>query len=359
VRWLLAAVFATLAIPALAAGPHDMVRPSLIHLELTYEPTVGVIGVPKQAQATGFFVSGDGFILTSYHLLDTFETDKGVNLSVMATVGGPGAPFKFEASVVNALPPLDLLLLKIRPSDVIEFVPVRLGRTELITDDRVFASGYHGTDPFSLEGPIANRLGPAGVGYLWALQMQVAAGQSGSPVYLGDGTVVGMLKGNNSSAAHIGYMIPIEYADALIAHLRMSEMARKIARLEASMRDVGAYYLWSGTANNGRIVIRYEKLIAGDPHVHEVAYSVVPYLTEDGETKRDRAIDEKTLPVQHTANGKGGEIAIENIQSIINDRLSTSPTVTGVPRLDVRITPITSDGTKLPTARVPIEWPEQ
>lgn len=356
-RWLLAVAFLlALAMPAQAQTPHAIVRPSLVHLELTYEPTIGVVGVTKTAQATGFFVSADGFILTSFHLLGGFETDKGVNMKLMATVGGPGAPFKFDASVVNALRPLDLLLLKVRPSDVIDFVPVHLGRTDQIADDRVFSSGFHGVDPFSLEGPIANRLGPAEVGHLWALQMQVAAGQSGSPAYLEDGTVVGMLKGNDSTAAHIGFMIPIEYADALIAHLRMSEMAAKIARLEASMRDVGAYYQWSGYRDGGRIVVKYEKLISGDPHVAKIRYEVIPFFTEGGETRRVSTMDIDELPVAITDNRKGGEVAINGIEDILAGRLAGSPTVDAVPRMEVRIIPFAADGTQLSPAVATVEW---
>lgn len=349
-----------LAVPARAETPHDLLRKSIVLLELSYLPSEGPDkGVRQAEQATGFFVSKDGFILTAYHLFKGLDQSKGINMTLKATVGGVGSPFVLDAAVVNALRPLDLLLLKVRVNENIEFVPVRLGRSEQVQDQQIFSSGFHGLDPFAIEGTVANRLGPNGVGHLWALQMPVASGQSGSPTYLSDGTVVGMLKGNSATAGAIGFMIPIEYADALIAHLRVSELLVRIARLEASMRDVGTYYQWSGYRSGGRIVVKYDKLITGDPHVAKVAYEVIPFFTEEDETRRASTMDLGELSVAVSANGKGGEVVIERIQDILANRLSGTPKVTAVPRMEVRIIPIAADGTRLPPATATIEWAEE
>ena len=356
------AVTALLAIAcgtAATAAPDALIEKSLIYLELTYTPTTGAMaGVPQTEQATGFLVSEDGFILTSYHLLEGYDAAKGSNITLRASLGEPGSPFQFEGAIVNALKPLDLLLLKIRPSNQVRYEPARLGRSEQIGDQEIFTSGFHGSEPFAVQGRVSNRLGPVGVGYLWAVDMMVTAGQSGSPVYLADGTVVGMLKGNNRTAPEVGYMIPIEYADALIAHLRMAAMEAKIARLEASMRDVGAYYVWTGEYRAGRLVISYAKLIAGDPHIKDIDYSIDPFITfEDGQTTRNSVLDRGTVEATVAPGGKGGEMVIDHVDEIMALRLKSSPTATAIPRLDVKITPVTSDGTKLAATVVRIEVP--
>lgn len=354
-------------------GPDDIVLPSLVYLELSYTPKKGpAVGVPQKTQATGFFVSEDGFILTSYHLLEDMVSSEGENVALNATVGGADSPFKYICAIVNSLRPLDLLLLKVRPSTQIKYRPVQLGRADQVGGDAIYTSGFNLTEPFSFEGKVSNRLGPEGVGYLWAITIQAAPGQSGAPVYLKDGTVVGILKGVNNAVAGVGYMVPVEYADALIAHLRMSDIERKIsaiesrlgdaekgddpvsmrlAKVERSLKDVGAYYNWSADLVGGALIVSYQKVVAGDPQIGNIDYSIVPFVDkENGETIKDSPLARGRSQIVINPDGKGGKALIPDVGKLVHAKMSVTADATRIRALEVDLVPVVGADDKLAPA---------
>ena len=223
-------------------------------------------------------------------------SDGGINMKLNATLGAPGEGNpSVPCAIVNYLRPLDLLLLKIRPDEDEPPRPVVLGRAEDIADeDTVFSSGFHGDQPFKLEGTVVNRAGPVGVGYLWTVDMVVAAGQSGSPVYLSDGAVIGILKGSSDTAAGIGYMIPVDLADPLIAHLRIAELdrqvelleqqaaplAERVRQIEMKMADLSANYSWRSELSSGRLVVTYRKPSGAIPQIKKVVLKITPRMED-------------------------------------------------------------------------------
>lgn len=314
-----------------------LVAPSLVYIKTHYVPTKGnLVGIPQEDQATGFFVSDDGFILTAYHLLDRMHDMGGEDtIAVDVSIGDPQKP-PVTAAIVNGLAPLDLLLLKIRPDE--SFTPVKLGTAQML-DERaeLFTSGFLNTQLLTKDGTLANKVGELGIGYLWALNVSVPAGMSGSPVYLKDGTVVGLLKGQDKNDPSIGYMVPIEYADALIAHLRFHDIEEQLSQLKAeigawkdgeapilprltkvetNMRDVGANFEWSADRNSsGALVVTYRKLIADPPQIKSIDYQVIAYLTyPDGTTSRGKhAFLKATTTVHVHDDGQAGDAIIDNV----------------------------------------------
>ncbi|CDX21351.1 exported hypothetical protein [Mesorhizobium plurifarium] len=340
---ILRLIFALCAIGALVTSApaqraqESLVAPSLVYIKIHYTPTKGeYVGVPQEDQATGFFVSDDGFILTAYHLLDRMHEIGGEDTTAVSVSIGDPEKQAVTAAIVNGLAPLDLLLLKIRPDE--PFTPLKLGTARTMEEgDPLYTSGFLGTQLLTKNGTLANKVGQLGIGYLWALNVQIPAGMSGSPVYLKDGTVVGLLKGQDKDDPSIGYMVPIEYADALIAHLRFRDIEREIAllkeeigvwkdgdapiaprlaKVETNMRDVGANFDWSAERTpSGALVVTYRKLIADPPQIKSIDYQVIAYLTyQDGTTIRGKhAFLKETAPIHVHDDGQAGDATIENV----------------------------------------------
>lgn len=378
--WLLISVLCAIVVmtPTTAwsqQNAHVTVAPSVVHLALTYTRQEGAGERKIVDQGTGFFVSPDGTILSTYRLVEGYVADHGSNLQIRVTIGGPPGQQgtdTIDGTLVDFSQSYDLLVLKIRPSADMPPPPVKLGRSRTIEPGAgLFTSGFNDADPFSLEGSLANRVGPAGVGYLWQLQMPVAPGQSGSPVYLSDGTVVGVLKGNSAAANGIGFMVPIDYADRVVPWLRIAELERKLAllqaeldqpeavgrpsiiarleKLESGMRDIGGFYQWSGELINKDLVITYNKLVAGDPHVKNVAYQLFPIVAfESGRSGRDTRMDSGTLDAIAGKDGKGGEITVEGLTALIVKKLEVTDEAVGVEEVEVRIVATTTEGVTLP-----------
>jgi S1-C subfamily serine protease len=380
VRWLAACISALLLLTKPAApaqsSPNDLVTPSLVYLKVDFTPTKGQLsGVPQTDQSTGFLVSDDGFILTSYHLLENVSEYAGDHVKVTAALGDVQAQ-PVTAAIVNGLQPLDVLLLKIRTTK--QLPHVTLGKASLLNiGDHIYTSGFHGEDPFNSDGTVSNKFGPLGIGYLWTVNISVAPGQSGSPVYLADGRVVGILKGQNTGASDVGYMVPIEFADALIAHLRLRDLETQIARLsseigawkdgddplvprlakvESNISDVSSDFEWHGVERDGQFELDYHKLISGAPQVKSIKYKVVPLVTENDSrlTSRERPLDNQEVVITINPDGRGGNVTIPRISDLIGARLQSTPG-TSISRLEVTVVPTLDDGKTLDPGPVPID----
>ncbi len=200
-----------LAGAAAAQSIDDDVRRGLVFLEAK------VPGMPI-GRGTGFFVSPDGYILTSYSLLEALGVAKPENLQIDVFLWGLKTAADTQAFVVDARPNLDLLLLKARKLQD-DFKPLKIGsaRRDLGGESSVRSSGFaYYESPRSAQhkkypDQVTSDDGPGG--YTWVLKESVAPEQRGSPVYTSKGIVVGMIKGNFGTQS---VFVPIENAATLL-----------------------------------------------------------------------------------------------------------------------------------------------
>jgi hypothetical protein len=342
-------------------SPHELVAPSLVYLKVDYTPTKGENkGVRQTDQSTGFLISDDGFILTSWRLLENVDKYTADSVKITAAVGDPEAP-AVTAAIFNTLQPVHALLLKMRARALPHLT---LGRANVLTQgERIFTSGFHGTDPFSSDGTVNNKFGPLGTGYLWTLNMSVAAGQSGSPVYLADGTVVGFLEGEDAAASGVGYMVPIEFADSLIAFLRFRELEQgtrsreeqgsqspELEQFGKVIQDLKKTFEWRGQEIDGKLILDYHKLVAGPPQIKSVLTNITPFVTdrETQETYRDRSLikDTQARDVSITSD-RGGRVIIPNVGELIGLRINSTGVRVAISRVEVTIVSRLDDGSVL------------
>jgi serine protease Do len=204
--------FLSASVPAQAQSVHDTVRNGLVFIEMK-----GITdnGVPMGSRGTGFFVSPDGYILTNHHLLEAISKVRPETVEIGISVWDRKEPPERKAFVVDARPNLDLMLLKV-PRAQQPYKALKIGATQ---DDlsTVLVSGfiYRDNPPSAIYKRYTDQVtstdGPAG--YTWVLNTPAEAGQSGSPVYTSDGTVVGVLKGQFGNQT---VFVPIEHATTLL-----------------------------------------------------------------------------------------------------------------------------------------------
>ena len=212
--------------------------------------------------------------------------------------------------------------------------------------------------------------------------MSVAEGQSGSPVYLSDGTVVGILKSEDNEAAGVGYMVPIEFADALIAHLRLRELDKQLAALgkeigwkqgdsalsprltnvEKGIQDVSTNFLWHAQFIDGQVILDYNKLISGAPQIKNVLLKIVPLVTnlDTNEVNRKEPLiidgNQDSRIVTVNPDGKGGRVIVQNIGQLISYR-TQSTAHTSIAKLDISVIATLDDQSqhRLDPVQVPID----
>lgn len=148
---------------------------------------------------TGFALTRDGYVLTSYHVIQDAR-------SIVLTNS------RFEqltAEAVYSDKALDLALLKINSSDFIGFSEIPYNFRKNIADpgDKVFTLGYPREDMVFGEGSISSYTGYEGDTTSYQVSIPVNPGNSGGPLFDGNGNLLGIIAGRNSGAVGASFAV--------------------------------------------------------------------------------------------------------------------------------------------------------
>jgi S1-C subfamily serine protease len=158
---------------------------------------------------TGFFVSPDGFLLTSAHVVAGCRD---------VLVWGPDGPGR-RSYLIAADPRLDIALLwadggRLVPSAVATLDPPRAGEDVFTLGFGVFAAKP--LRPLLSEGSLLGvstaRLGNR----VLLIKARLHAGNSGGALLTGDGSLIGMIIGRDEEHPDRGVAIPSEDIEALL-----------------------------------------------------------------------------------------------------------------------------------------------
>ncbi len=364
----LAVILAATTIPyAHAQSVHEEVRPSLVYLKATGIGAAGqTMGVKQELYATGFLVSEEGFVLTVYHLLAKLGDVRPETIEVVGNLKEKSAQLPLRLWVIDANPSLDLLLLKLSPRAE-RFQKLALGRADAVgAADPIHTSGFpKSIDYMARDGKILVRDGPGG--NVWATDLNLEEGQSGSPVYDGQGNVIGIAKASATANSGTNFFIPIEFADSLLVQLRMLDiqkrlgnlmdhpadadpetLAQRIRTIEEDIMTLRQHFNWSAKIENttgGRVLrISYEKMMAGEPYPAELGIKIQPTGQKDGKPVQLTVLDGFTVQPAGSATRSSGSFDV-----VVSDRLNPLLDVYQLEKLDLRvdILPKQADGTDL------------
>ncbi len=177
-------------------------------------------GVPVESHATGFFIDRFGTMVTNHHVLEALGNYEPSTLAITVHMGDMYASEKRPAEVDFLDARKDLLVLRVRGSFGHQFNHVRREfayQSDItLAQTPVYTMGFpEGYSYMTGDGKINAFDGPSGHFYLWVTDMQFKAGQSGSPVYLQDGRIVGVVKGQERGFAQNNFIIPFRYVARL------------------------------------------------------------------------------------------------------------------------------------------------
>jgi hypothetical protein len=162
----------------------------------------------RQVQGTGFFISKDGFVVTSYHLLSKLgEVHEG---TVSWEIEFANNHDKVQASILWPMASLDLLVLyaNIGKRDVqILARGTHKGVTPAVTT--LYTFGYPNGWQYSTDKGFIKSFGAAAPILVWSTNMTFKEGQSGSPICRSDLSVIAVARGDDAEANSIGVIVPI------------------------------------------------------------------------------------------------------------------------------------------------------
>ena len=190
---------------------------SVVSINTTSQAGVNIFGQPVQAASSGsgFILSSDGYILTSYHVVQDASSVQ------VTTYGGD----TFQAQVIGGDADYDIAVLKVSASGLQRAV---LGNSDTLNVGyRILAIGNPlGELTFSLSGGMVSSVNRAinvsGIPFhMIQTDTSINPGNSGGPLLNTSGEVVGIVSAKYSSSngkivEGIGFAIPINDMRAMV-----------------------------------------------------------------------------------------------------------------------------------------------
>jgi serine protease Do len=164
------------------------------------------------AQGSGFFISDDGYAVTSHHVIGDAETVE------VTTADGT----IYQAKVVGADQASDLALIKLDGGVGLPFVGFaskapRVGDWALAVGNSL---GLSGTVTLGIVSAKDRDIGQWPYNDFIQLDAPINLGNSGGPTFDIEGNVIGVNTGIYSPSVGIGFAIPVDTAKAVIGQLK-------------------------------------------------------------------------------------------------------------------------------------------
>lgn len=167
----------------------------------------------------GGLVFGSGFVVAPNLVVTNAHVVAGITSPIVDTENA-----RFTSKVVYFNPDQDVSLLWV---ENLSLTPLTLSDTSLPENTRAVVLGYPGGGPFHAEpASILETLGAKGrdiynekptLRVVYALQTVVESGNSGGPLVLPDGTVIGLIFARSDAYENLGYALTSAQVKSLIS----------------------------------------------------------------------------------------------------------------------------------------------
>lgn len=165
----------------------------------------------KTFTGSGFALNRDGFVLTSYHVV---EDAKSVFIS--------NEKFdQLKMKVVYTNPQLDMALLKVDDDKFKGFEEVPYSFRKAVADpgEKVYTLGYPREEMVFGEGSVSSYTGFEGDTAAYQISIPVNPGNSGGPLFDNQGNLIGIISGRNASAEGASFAVKSKWlSDDILEH---------------------------------------------------------------------------------------------------------------------------------------------
>lgn len=166
------------------------------------------------SSGTGFFISEDGYIITSHHIIDEAK-----NVSV--EISNQGTMIEYVAKIIAEDPENDLAVLKIENKKFkTNKIPYDITNNEAELGESVFTLGYPMVETMGKaiklsNGIISSESGFLGNDHSYQISVPINPGNSGGPLFDEKGNLVGVIKSIYSGAENVAYAIKSKHVNDL------------------------------------------------------------------------------------------------------------------------------------------------
>ncbi len=181
----------------------------------TTTPSQSMESESSDWSGTGFALN-NGYVVTNYHVVD------GAKTIVVQGIQGLFA-ISYNATVIATDKTNDLAIIKISDSRFKGFgkIPYRVKTAVSEVGEDVFVLGYPLTSTMGDEiklttGVISSRTGFQGDVSLYQISAPIQPGNSGGPLFDGNGNLIGIVNAKHTGAENVSYAIKTSYLNNLV-----------------------------------------------------------------------------------------------------------------------------------------------
>lgn len=176
---------------------------------------------PARYSGSGFAISGNGYILTSYHVV------KGADSVYIQN--NKGNSFKARAYYTD--PVNDIAILKIDDASFINLssLPYSMKKNAAGIGELVYTLGYPKEDVVLGNGYVSSKTGLNGDTLAFQVAIPVNPGNSGGPVLDNNGNIVGIIKGKENKIEGAAFAVKSKYIMEALNAIPQDSLRKRIA----------------------------------------------------------------------------------------------------------------------------------
>ncbi|MDQ8051461.1 MAG: serine protease [Pedobacter sp.] len=206
----------------------QLLNNKVIATQGTLNDIVRVVKEPKPSTITparfggsGFAISSNGYILTSYHVI------KGADSVYVQNNRGES----YKAKAFYTDPVNDIAVLKINDSDftALGALPYTLKRTGTSIGELVYTLGYPKDDVVLGDGYVSSKTGLNGDTVSYQVAIPVNPGNSGGPLLDNNGNIVGVIKGKENKIDGAAFAVKSKYIAEALNAIPQDSLRRRVA----------------------------------------------------------------------------------------------------------------------------------
>ncbi len=176
---------------------------------------------PAKFGGTGFAISSNGYILTSYHVIN----GKG-SISVQNSKGETFKVVRYYTDPIN-----DIAILKISDTAFgkLGSLPYSIKKGSAGIGDAVYTLGYPKDDVVLGDGYVSSKTGLNGDTIAYQVAIPVNPGNSGGPLLDNNGNIVGVINGKESKTDGAAFAVKSKYIMEALNAIPQDSLSRRVA----------------------------------------------------------------------------------------------------------------------------------
>ncbi len=187
---------------------------------------------PANIEGTGFALNNEGYIITSWHLINGADSVFVANDICERT----------SAIVIGHHSNYDVAILKLNNSELFKLKPVpyvfKMSKSQI--GEKLFTLGFPRKDMVYGEGSLSSLSGFKNDTSMYQISIPVNAGNSGGPVLDEQGSVIGVIHGKQASSEGTAFALKSKIIEELLAEI---EAEQTIEPIKINKRKTKISYL--------------------------------------------------------------------------------------------------------------------